>query len=171
MSATRLGLLQLVLGAWLALSGATVGAATLSFRVAPTAEEAAAAPVDAGARAQAMRFNVRMLQGSTRAQLVLAAFAVLLAAWPPGTSRATLACAASAALLSAVLAVGILPRTARIAEQLAIETVAGRVAEDAGRAASFRRLHGAFGAVGLAKSLLVAGAALSAIAAARRRER
>ena len=171
MSATRLALLQLVLGAWLALSGATVGVATLSFRVAPTAEQAASAPEQAGARAQAMRFNVRMFTGSSRVQLVLAAVAVLLAAWPPGASRATLACTASAALLSAVLAVGILPRAARMGEQLASETLAGRVTEDADRAARFRRLHGAFGVVGLAKSLLVAGAAVSAIATARRSPR
>jgi hypothetical protein len=166
----RLSLLLLVLGAWLAIAGTTVAAVTTSFRVAPDAQHAAAAPEAAGARAHAMRFNVALLRWSSRVQLVLGGLAVLLASRPPLPSRGALAALALAALLAAGLGVVVLPRAAAVAQQLADETEHGHVADDPSRAARFARLHGAFGVLGLAESLLVAGAAIALVAAARRTE-
>lgn len=168
----RLALLNLVLGASLALSGATIAGAVLSFRSAPTAAEAATPlPGPRAARAQAMRFNGAMFRASARAQLLLAVLAVVLAGWMPVPSRAALACVAGAAVLAAVLAFAIVPRSTDVATLriAAMESGADPIPADPTQERLFKRLHRAYALIDLTKSLLLLGAAWATARSARTR--
>ena len=172
----RLALLNLVLGAWLALSGATIAGAVLSFRAAPTSAEASTPlPGPRAARAQAMRFNGEMFRASARAQLALAVLAIVLAGWMPVPSRAALACVVAAAILAAILAFVVTPRSSVIAEaRIAAMSSADPSPPpppDEAQESRFRRLHQAYATLDLAKSALLLAAAWatarSAVARAR----
>lgn len=170
MGGTRLALLHLVLGAWLAVSAATVVGAGLSFAAAPSAVEAASSAPDGaglrGARAQAMRFNGAMFAAAGRAQLVLAGLAVFLAAWPRVGSRMALACIAGAALVAALLALAVTPRATALATPRIEALERGDTSpRDAADDARFRGLHRAHAGLDLAKSLLLVGASVAALRA------
>ena len=167
----RLALLNLVLGAWLAISGATIVGAVMSFRSAPTASEAAT-PLEGprAARVQAMTFNGEMFRASARAQLVLAGLALVLAGWIPVASRASLGMVLAAGLLAALIAFVVTPRSNAIAQERIAAMQAGRLEPpEAAQESRFKRLHRAYALMDLTKSILLLGASWTAVRAASKR--
>lgn len=172
MRPSRLALLHLVFGAWIAVSGLTIAGAVLSFRAAPSAAEARGGDeAPRRARVVALKFNEAMFAGSAKIQLALAGLAVVLAAWPPQPSRPALAMVLGAALAASVLALAVTPPSSAIARERVAALEAGRLEPpDPAQEARFKALHRAHGILDLAKTLLVLGASWSLVRAAGRPE-
>ena len=167
MSAVRLALLHLVLGAWLATTAATIGVAVLSFTsIVPEGEPRDVASATPEAFAQAARLNARLFGLSGRAQLVLAGASVALAAWPPRARKEVLVALAVAAFLTAWLSLRVVPRTAAVGRTLVAAQLAREPEPEAALELS-RRLHRRYAMMDLVKSLLVIGASTSSLLAAR----
>jgi len=158
----RRAILELLLGAWLAVSLCTVGGAVMSMGARDELTEAGASLQPA--RVQAATFNGRMFSASVAAQLVIAGAATLVAAWPGRRSRGGAFAVVGAGALVALLALVLVPRV-NAATPEALRNQPGSEASE-----RMRRMHRWYLAVDLAKSALVAGAALGALRGTTRRE-
>lgn len=160
---SRRTLLHLVVGAWLAVTISAAALAAGSFGIAaslavpadtePAAHaewRAAVADPEAAARYQAAETNRWAFDLSVRAQLVLAALALVVIAWPRPLRRMALVAASIAALLVAVEAAVVVPWAAESGRLLAMAS-GPRPPELEEAAAAMRLTHGLFGVMELGK--------------------
>jgi hypothetical protein len=160
-SPLRRALLELLLGAWLAVSLCTIAGAVMSFGAADEMRTAGASPL--APRVQAAAFNGHMFASSMAVQLVIAGVAALVAVWPGRRSRWVAAAVIGAGVLVAVLALVVVPR----ANASAPEALRDRPGSEASE--RMRHLHRVYGAVDLVKSALLAGASVGALRGTTRR--
>ena len=160
MTPARRSLLHLVLGIWLGISACTIVGAVMSFRAAGLPPGGRVEALDAEARAQAARFNLRMFGTSGVAQVLLGGMAVTLAAWPPRAPRTGVVALVLAAAVALLLTGVVVPRTAQLGRDM-LESVE----PDEHARAAMQRLHRAYAILDLAKSL---GLVVAFVSTARR---
>jgi hypothetical protein len=147
----RRAIVNVLLGAWLAIVGASAAGAIASFDAAAHAEARGSDRVLA--RAQAADANASLFRTTGRAQLVLGGLCLACASWPPRLSRGLAALVAPAALIALAIAASLGPRIVQAAQAHDVERL--------------RALHSAAGVATLAQLVLLAAAVALSVTLSR----